>query len=228
MSKPALLLSLFFCLLSCNKPKETFHIDGYIDGATDGDSLIIARTTDCVIPEELAHCVVMNNRFRIEGNVEYVEPAYLYSNTTGGRDCTLFFIEKGEMALFADSAGCRVTGTPLNNLYSSIKDTIELYVAWLEEIEQHYYSNEPDELQLAYLSAQGLTLQERLVNYLRNVTRENIHTPLGLYLLVVYNELFTTVELREQCELVPPSIVNSSNIPFYKTLTTIIEERDRK
>ena len=170
----------------------------------------------------------MNNRFRIEGNVEYVEPAYLYSNTTGGRDCTLFFIEKGEMALFADSTGCRVVGTPLNNLYSSIKDTITLYVAGLEEIEHHYYSKELDEQQLAYLSAQGLTLQERLVNYLRNVTRENIHTPLGLYLLVVYNELFTTVELRELSRIVPPYIINGCNIPFYKTLTTIIEERNKE
>ena len=147
MSKPALLLSLFFCLLSCNKPKETFHIDGYIDGAAYGDSLIIARTTDCVIPEELAHCVVMNNRFRIEGNVEYVEPVYICSNTTDNSRCFLFFIEKGELKLFADSTGCRVVGTPLNNLYSSIKDTITLYVAGLEEIEHHYYSKELDEQQ---------------------------------------------------------------------------------
>ena len=228
MNKTALLLSLIFSLLSCSNPKETFRIDGYIDGISDGDTLIITSTPDCVMPGELARCVVKNNRFCIKGNAECVEPVYICSNTTDNSRCFLFFIEKGELKLFADSTGCRVVGTPLNNLYSSIKDTITLYVAGLEEIEHHYYSKELDEQQLACLSARGLMLQERLVNYLRNVTRENIHTPLGLYLLVVYNELFTDIELRELSRIVPPYIINGCNIPFYKTLTTIIEERNKE
>lgn len=226
MSKPALLL-LLFCLTSCSKPKETFCIDGCIGSMTDGDTLVIAHSPDGIVLEELSCTVVKDGRIHTQGTADCVEPAWLCHNAPNNNNSTLFFIEKGDITVVADSSGYRITGTPLNDLHNSIKDTIISYLDRLEELEQLYYSKELSEEQLAHLSTHGLCMQERLVGYLRNVARENIHTPLGLYLLVVYNTLFTTQELCELEKLVPPSIIKGCNIPFYTALTDIIEERNK-
>jgi hypothetical protein len=60
---------------------------------------------------------------------------------------------------------------------------------------------------------------------LHTAVKENIHNPVGLYLLVVYNRLFATEELNTLIKQIPDSIILGSNIPFYTTLTAILEER---
>jgi hypothetical protein len=43
----------------------------------------------------------------------------------------------------------------------------------------------------------------------------------------VYNQIFTTEELDTLIKQIPDSIIVGSNIPFYKTVTNVIEERKK-
>ena len=225
MPKSVLLFLLLLCFFSCNRPHDTFSIRGYIENATEGDTIGIASFTGDTVLVDVAHCTVKGKRFSLQGIVEHPTPLYLrYKVQDGYRHCMLF-MEKGDIGIFIDTAGCRITGTPLNDLRNSIEDSITSYLAKLSEIEKLYYTTELNAGQLACLSACGLNLQERLVAYLHTAVKENIHNPLGLHLLVAYSPLFTMQELETLMEQIPDSIIVGGNIPFHTTLTAILEER---
>lgn len=225
MSKPILQFLLLICLSSCGKMDKTFSIHGHIENASDGDTIGIASFTGDTVLVEVAHCTVKRKRFSLQGIVEHPTPLYLRYKEQNCYHYHMFFMEKGDIGIFIDTTGCRVTGTPLNDLRNSIEDSITSYLAKLSEIEKLYYTTELNAGQLARLSACGLNLQERLVSYLHTVVKENIHNPVGLYLLVVYNRLFATEELNTLIKQIPDSIIFGSNIPFHTTLTAILEER---
>ena len=215
MSNPALLFFLSLSLASCCNRQGTFHLDGYIANANDGDTVIVARLSDDVGLEELARCIVESGKFHTQGNIGCCEPAYLHYNTTMSNGCRFFFIEEGRMKATIDSSGCRVSGTPMNDLNNGIEDTTKSYISQLEEIEELYYSKELDEKELIRLGVCGLELQEKYINYLRGVIEENIRTPLGLYLLAVYNPFFSAEEFCSLFERIPHDMVNGGNKPFY-------------
>ena len=225
MPKPILQFLLLICLFSCGKMDKTFSIHGHIENASDGDTIGIASFTGDTVLVEVAHCTVKRKRFSLQGIVEHPTPLYLRYKEQNCYHYHMFFMEKGDIGIFIDTTGCRVTGTPLNDLRNSIEDSITSYLAKLSEIEKLYYTTELNAGQLARLSACGLNLQERLVSYLHTVVKENIHNPVGLYLLVVYNRLFATEELNTLIKQIPDSIIFGSNIPFHTTLTAILEER---
>lgn len=225
MPKPILQFLLLLCLSSCGKVDKTFSIHGNIENASDGDTIGIASFTGDTVLVEVAHCTVKRKRFSLQGIVEHPTPLYLRYKEQNSYHYHMFFMEKGDIGISIDTTGCLVTGTPLNDLRNSIEDSITSYLAKLGEIEKLYYTTELNAGQLTRLSACGLNLQERLVSYLHTAVKENIHNPVGLYLLVVYNRLFATEELNTLIKQIPDSIIFGSNIPFHTTLTAILEER---
>ena len=224
MSNPALLFFLSLSLASCCNRQGTFHLDGYIADANNGDTIIIARQYDGGGFEELARCIVEGGEFHIRGNIDCCEPVYLRYNTAKSNVYPMFFIEEGRMKVSIDSSGCRVSGTPMNDLNNGIEDTTKSYISQLEEIEGLYYSKELNEKELIRLGLCGLELQEKYISYLRGVIEENIHTPLGLYLLSVYNSLFSAEEFCSLFERIPHDIVNGGNRPFYAAAALIAKE----
>lgn len=224
MSKYTLLFSLVLYLISCSKRQDIFCLDGYIANANDGDTVIVARLSDDVGLEELARCVVEGGEFHIRGNIDCCEPVYLRYNTAKSNVYPMFFIEEGRMKVSIDSSGCRISGTPMNDLNNGIEDTTKSYISQLEEIEELYYSKELNEKELIRLGVCGLELQEKYINYLRSVIEKNIRNPLGLYLLSVYNSLFSAEEFCSLFERIPHDIVNGGNRPFYAAAALIAKE----
>ena len=112
----------------------------------------------------------------------------------------------------------------MNDLKNGIEDTTKSYISQLEEIEELYYSKELNEKELIRLGVCGLELQEKYINYLRSVIEKNIRNPLGLYLLSVYNSLFSAEEFCSLFERIPHDIVNGGNRPFYAAAALIAKE----
>ena len=223
--KPALLFSLMLGIICCSKTQDRYCIVGYIENATDEDTVTILRFTADAVFEELARSTVCNSQFRMQGVVESPELLYFRHKTSKGYNHSTFFIEEGVIEIVADTAGCHVTGTPLNDAKNLVEDSITSCITRLSEIEREYYSTTPDAARLAHLGCCGLGLQETLVAYLHNVVKENIHNPLGLYLLYVYNPIFTTRELIALTKEIPAAIIEGGNVPFYIALVRAIEER---
>ena len=110
------------------------------------------------------------------------------------------------------------TSATLKERYLSIEDSIAFYVAKLEEIENRFYTGTFNNEELMPLSLEGLELQEKLTRFLRCSIVENIENLLGIYMLAVYGELFTTDELRSLIKRIPPYPAYKSNNPFYEMI----------
>ena len=110
------------------------------------------------------------------------------------------------------------TSATLKERYLSIEDSIAFYVAKLEEIENRFYTGTFNNEELMRLSLEGLELQEKLTRFLRYSIDKNIENPLGIYMLAVYGELFTTDELRSLIQRIPPYPAYKSNNPFYEII----------
>lgn len=226
MIKTILSILLSATLVSCCKQGTKFFcIDAEIAKALDGDTLTVAFSPDGVSLEHFSTGIVKDGKFHLEGIVDNCTIGYIWSNTPGSNINSLFFIEKGNVRICVDSTSCRITGTPINDRYNTVKDSIAYYLPQLEEFEELYYSIPLDNNELRHLSATGLARQERLIDYLRRTAMENIGNTMGLYMIVAYNELFTTTELCALKESIPHSLVDGGKSPFYNVISDILRER---
>jgi hypothetical protein len=137
----------------------------------------------------------------------------------------MLFLEKGKINVVIDSTQCIVTGTPLNDMSNEVDDSVKKYIDRLEVLEEQFYSAMLNDDELAMLGAEGFNLQEELVYYLRKIIEENIGNLFGLYMLVVYNDFFTSEELDELIARIPPSSINRKNNPLYDIIIGVAQER---
>ena len=72
--------------------------------------------------------------------------------------------------------------------------------------------------ELVQLSIAGLELQEELRSYIKSIINDNIENVLGIYMLAVYGELFTSNELHSLIKRIPPYPAYKSNNPFYEII----------
>ena len=212
-------------LLSCSERKEKYNIVGYIDNCNNGDSIQLAYSPNGVTLEEISQSYINDKKFAFNGYIENSKIAYICYKSSKQNICSMFFLEKGNINIKIDTTKCLVTGTPLNNLSNTIDDSIKYYIERLEKIEELYYSDILNDEEFAQLGAEGFNLQERLVSYLKQIIQENIGNLLGLYLLVVYNDFFTSEELSTLVSKIPPSSIDKENNPLYDIIIGIAQER---
>lgn len=116
----------------------------------------------------------------------------------------------------------------LKERFLAIEDSVGFYVGELESIEERYYAENVSNDELVQLSVAGLELQEKLTIYLKNTIAGNINNPLGIYLLAVYGELFSSGELHSLIKRIPSYPAYTSNNPFYGIVMRMAEERIQK
>lgn len=183
-------------MLSCCSSADVYHIDGYIDCADEGDTVTILHLDNDNSHESLSQAIVKDGKFYFDGTVNGCVIANIHVSARGKELCSTFFIEKGKIELHVGDSSIKATGTPFNELYNIIEDSITYYTGRLDEIEDICCSEVPDSGLLAQLGAAGIGLQEKLVDFLHRRITENIGNPLGIYLFVVYNGIFSVEELH--------------------------------
>ena len=212
-------------ILSCNEKKEQYNIVGQIDNCNHGDSIILAYSPNGVVLEEISRSAIKDGKFAFNGYIDNSEIAYICYDENSNDICSMFFLEEGDIKVIIDSTKCLVQGTTLNNLSNAIDDSIRHYISRLETIEEQYYSDSLSDEEFARLGAEGFNLQERLVDYLRKTVQENIGNLLGLYMLVVYNDFFTSEELSELIAQIPSTSIDKKNNPLYDIIIGVAQER---
>ena len=121
-------------------------------------------------------------------------------------------------ALYVEDSTIQFTDPTLKERYITIEDSIGFYVEKLDDIEQMYYTSDLGNEEFMQLSITGLGLQEKLTFFLKSSIEENIENPLGIYLLAVYGELFTTDELRSLILRIPSYPACTRENPFYEMI----------
>lgn len=219
-----IVISFFMCVVlllsSCGKV-HNYSICGY--APNDGDTIVLAFSSNGAELERVASCVVRNGKFSFNGDVEGCKIGYIY-NSNGGM-CSLFFIEPGCIEMQVDSLSCRAWGTYFNDLNNSVKDSIDHYVAALDEIEEQFCSQALDVAEMVRLGCRGYNVQNGVIAFLRRTVNENIGNLFGLYMLVAYSDLFNAQEYSFLVERVPQSCIDRENNPFYDIALDILSVR---
>ncbi|MBQ5887794.1 MAG: DUF4369 domain-containing protein [Bacteroidaceae bacterium] len=219
------LMMVTILLLSCSDRKEKYNITGRVEGCQDGDSIVLACSPDGMTLETISQSVIKDGKFSFEGHIKNCGIAYICYEDTSRDVCSMLFLEKGKINVVIDSTQCIVTGTPLNDMSNEVDDSVKKYIDRLEVLEEQFYSAMLNDDELAMLGAEGFNLQEELVYYLRKIIEENIGNLFGLYMLVVYNDFFTSEELDELIARIPPSSINRKNNPLYDIIIGVAQER---
>lgn len=212
-------------LLACNN-SENYRIDGYAEDANDGDTIALAYSSDgrhIIISDRT---IVKNRRFCFEGKTEKGRIFYIVHKVSEQPVYTLFFLEKGNISANIDKERCRIGGTPLNDLYSSATDSIKHYTEELDSIRYRMKcDSRPFGCNIEEHCVSGFNVQSRMTEYIRSAINGNIDNVFGLYMLVVYNNMFDADEFSRIAGNIPEENTDRENNCLYDIIMEIKNDR---
>ena len=212
-------------LLACSN-RDKFEIDGYAENANDGDTIALAYSSDgrhIIISDRT---IVKNRRFCFEGKTEKGRIFYIVHKVSGQPVYTLFFLEKGNISANIGKEGCRIGGTPLNDLYNSATDSIKRYTEELDSIRYRMKcDSRPFGCNMEEHCLSGFNVQNRMTEYIRSAINGNIDNVFGLYMLVVYNSLFDADEFSGIAGNIPEENTDRENNCLYDIIMEIKNDR---
>lgn len=212
-------------LLACSN-SENYRINGYAENANDGDTIALAYSCDgrhIIISDRT---IVKNRCFCFEGKTEKGRIFYIGHKEEGELRYTLFFLEKGNISANIGKEGCRIGGTPLNDLYNSATDSIKHYTEELDSIRYRMKcDSRPFGCNIEEHCVSGFNVQSRMTEYIRSAINGNIDNVFGLYMLVVYNSLFDADEFSRIAGNIPEENTDRENNCLYDIIMEIKNDR---
>lgn len=208
-----LALSLLIPVFSCQNNEFTFT--GKIEGMKDGDSVFINRFTNAEW-EMYDTLVVKNSEFSMTRKADSCEIlSFWIRNANGSYYQGFFFSEPGKITLNADDEKTTIGGTPLNDQYQQISDSI---YGFSDRIAALYETGDPSSADVARKSE---ALQQEVKAYLQKKITENAENQLGLFLTLSNSSLFAPEEMEQLIASLPEKTRNNSAI---KSISSTIEQ----
>lgn len=204
-----LVLSLLIPVFSCQNNEFTFT--GKIEGMQDGDSVFINRFTNTEW-EMYDTLIVKNSEFSMTGKADSCEIlSFWIRNANGSYYQGFFFSEPGKITLNADDEKSVIGGTPLNDLYQQISDSIYGFSKRFSELGG--FGDMPKELAQAEnqeeLARKSEVLQQEVKAYLQKKIMENADNQLGLFLTISNATLFSPEEMEQLIASLPENTRNN-------------------
>lgn len=208
-----LALSLLIPVFSCQNNEFTFT--GKIEGMKDGDSVFINRFTNAEW-EMYDTLVVKNSEFSMTRKADSCEIlSFWIRNANGSYYQGFFFSEPGKITLNADNEKTTIGGTPLNDQYQQISDSI---YGFSDRIAALYETGDPSSADVARKSE---ALQQEVKAYLQKKITENAENQLGLFLTLSNSSLFAPEEMEQLIASLPEKTRNN---PAIKSISSTIEQ----
>ena len=216
-----LVLSLLIPVFSCQNNEFTFT--GKIEGMQDGDSVFINRFTNTEW-EMYDTLIVKNSEFSMTGKADSCEIlSYWIRNNNGSYFQGFFFSEPGKITLNADDEKSVIGGTPLNDLYQQISDSLDGFSKRFSELGG--FGDMPKELaqaeDQAELARKSEALQQEVKAYLQKQITENADNQVGLFLTLTNANLFAPEEMEQLIASLPEKTRNN---PAIKSISATIEQ----
>lgn len=220
---PISLLLFVLALFGCSKE---YTITGNIDGAIDGDSVILGYSVDGVEFTVTDRTVIENGQFHFSGNTDGCKIYYIGYEQSIEPTYLLFFLEEGNININMSGEESTVSGTPSNDLNSEIEGHIARYVnAMLGADFQLEMDTELSDSAKAQLNLTICEARRDAMQYIRGVIEDNNKSIVSLYLLVQYSDLFSIEELEQLSGEIPSENIDRNNNCLYDILIETINER---
>lgn len=214
------LLVTVFALFACSAPE--YKITGTIDGAADGDSVMLGYSSNGVDFTTVKTAVIENGEFQFSGRQDGCKIYYIGYESEESPIYALFFLEGGEIKAEIGANYSYITGTPANDLNIQIEDSLESYVMKMLNYQDILYRDSTlTEAEKADLDSKNYDAQRAAMAYVQKAVRDNIDNMVGLFLLAQYSDLFDDNELVQLLASIPDENKDPDNNPLYDILLEI-------
>lgn len=223
MKKTLLLLSFLLALASCS---SDYTIEGYIDGAIDGDSILLGYSVNGTDFIQTDRAVIEQGKFKFTGKTDGSKIYYLGYEHTPEPTYVLFFLESGNIKAEIFPDRYIVTGTPANDLNLEIDRQLGEYLNELDELQTQIYVDTlmSDSVKSA-IALKAMETQRDAILYIKDAIRNNIESIVGMFLLVQYHDNFDNEEFKTLVEAIPHKYIDRDNNLVYDILQEELKNR---
>ncbi len=226
MKKILSILTLLVALVSCSGGSE-YTINGTIDGAIDGDTVLLGYSIDGADFITEQKTTIEGGKFHFSGKVDGCKIYYIGYNYTEPPIYSLLFLEGGNITTEISPEGSITSGTPANDLNAKIEKDLVEYVNTIYDCQfQIYEDSTLSDSTKARLSLLAMEAQRDASLYIQEVVNENITSMVGIFLLVQYADLFDNDEFCKLVAAIPEENIDRDNNCIYDILCEMKIERE--
>jgi len=179
---------LAIVLASCQS--NSYKLSGTVEGLSDGDTLLL--TDDMINGEPSDTIILKGNAFTFKGTIgEDQEAALCMIYSAKNNEINAAFIrEPGEITvkLSATPGASRVSGTPCNDEWQRLNDSVMVIGKEINRIAEHIYGNTIPQEEQERGMEQIEKLNKRFADIVIEATEKNIDNEFGYFLLTYYPE----------------------------------------
>lgn len=206
--------ALFMVLTACQN--EGYKVIGTIDGAEDGDTVILAKTLSMFEVDTLQITTIKNSEFVFKGVQDTAAMRYILWTSQSNPNlniATQIALENATITVKMDGSEdtiAEISGTPANEAMTALnKEEKEIgrqaqsYISLLNDTTTSEEDRASAETKLN-------TLQEQIINSYKTFVKENITNIAGVTYLTQYGSLFEDAEVIGFLEQVPAALTSES------------------
>lgn len=189
---------------------HSFKITGTIEGANDKDTLILTHALKTGVI--LDTILVKDGKFSYTGHADSLQLCLIFLKRETSIN-SVFFIEPGEikMRLSPDHDRCRAEGTPANDQWKLLNDSVDNYGNAINLMVTALYDDKSLSLEEKSDSVQSLVqdkyreMNQCIVGFAeRNITNE-----FGLFLLQYYgDDVIDSLQRQRLVQMMPKKLAN--------------------
>lgn len=209
------------CLLtvSCGNKKD-YTVKGTIAGAADGDTVLLADPIEGQM-HPLDTTIVKNGSFMFKGKQDStVVRSINYIKSGEIKSMIDFFLEKGNITIRIGGGKETATGTDNNNAYQEFRKRMAKIDMQEGRIYDSMNNSTYNKKRRSKVAKNIEALDNKMKEMIRLSIRENIDSPVGLYILKTYNFYLEYTDLYPIMTRIPQKYQND---PYILSLKSMVE-----
>lgn len=178
----------FLTILLVGCQSQTYKLVGTAEGLADGDTLLL--TSDMVNGTPSDTIIMKDNTFSFKGTAEEEAAICMVYSAKSNEINAAFIREPGEITihLSATPGASRVGGTPCNNEWQRMNDSVMVIGKEINRIAEHIYGNNIEQEEQQRGMDEIEKLNNRFAKVVVDITEKNIANEFGYFLLTYYPE----------------------------------------
>ena len=178
----------FLAILLVGCQSQTYKLMGTVEGLADGDTLLL--TSDMVNGTPSDTIIIKDNTFTFKGTADEETALCMVYSAKRNEINAAFIREPGEITIkLSETPGAsRVGGTPCNNEWQRLNDSVMVIGKEINRIAEHIYANNVEQEEQERGMDEIEKLNQRFAKVVVETTEKNIGNEFGYFLLTYYPE----------------------------------------
>ncbi|MCD7902098.1 MAG: AhpC/TSA family protein [Bacteroides sp.] len=201
MKKLFYLFAVAALISSCGGGKG-YKVTGKVEGAVDGDTVFLMERSGREF-NKVDSVVIKKGTFTFTGNQETPVNRFIVYAADENPMFVDFFLENGNIDVTLGAENDKVIGTPINDAYQDFREKMKENSFKQRDIYQSMAEPELTDAQKATKAEELQSAETEMVEIIKNTINNNISSPLGEYLLAMFNPYMDFNEVGELLAKLP-------------------------